>query len=202
MPATAGSGAPACWFCGTRIAPERAAAESILRVRSAAEGGPFLTLQCPKCRTRCGALRNRLGAWMLYPLEGASEPSLVDRVIPRTSRRHSERARAWWIAHAADLERFRAARPVRVRRGPPPRTARNAAPARPIRTATAGGPRSVLGVGDAATLGDVRRAWRAAVKRWHPDRIPTNDPTVLAESTRRFQEIRAAYEALVAELSR
>jgi curved DNA-binding protein CbpA len=40
------------------------------------------------------------------------------------------------------------------------------------------------------------------VKRWHPDRLPTKDPVVIAEAERRFAEVRAAYESLVAELSR
>jgi curved DNA-binding protein CbpA len=63
------------------------------------------------------------------------------------------------------------------------------------------GPRAVLGVAADATLADVRRAWRVAARRWHPDRIPTRDVVVIAEAERRFLEMRAAYDALVAELS-
>jgi hypothetical protein len=199
------SGSP-CWFCGTEASPARAEVESVIESRSEADGGPFLTLTCLACRTRCGALRNRRGAWLLYPLEGATEPTLVDRIVPRTSREHLLRARAWWLRNAGNVERFRRAdpEPQPRRRAPPrPRAAKNRAgrptpPPRPART----GPRADLGVADDATLADVRRAWRAAVKRWHPDRIPSTDPVVLGEALRRFQEMRAAYEALVAELSR
>jgi hypothetical protein len=202
------SGAP-CWFCGTQASASRAEVESVVESRSEADGGPFLTLTCLACRTRCGALRNRRGTWLLYPLEGATEPTLVDRIVPRTSREHQLRARTWWLRNAGNVERFRATspEPEPPRRAPPPprprattngRVGRPAPPPPPART----GPRADLGVADDATLADVRRAWRAAVKRWHPDRIPTSDPVVVGEAMRRFQEMRAAYEALVAELSR
>lgn len=193
---------PACWSCRAPIPASRAEVESVIQARAASEGGPFLTMSCPKCRTRCGALRNRRGEWMLYPLEGATEPTLIDRLLPRTSRAQLEKARAWWTAHSGDVERFRAARPARRPRRdpdaapPPPRRKEPPRAAEPPR----GGPRDVLGVGPQATLRDVQKAWRAAVKRWHPDRIPTQDPVVLHEAHLRFQEMRAAYEALVAEL--
>ena len=188
---------PACWSCRTQIPASRAEVESVIQARGASEGGPFLTMSCPKCHTRCGALRNRRGLWMLYPLEGATEPTLIDRLLPRTSRAQLGKARAWWVAHAGDVERFRAARAApRPRRepdvGPPPRRSSPRAAPR--------GPRDALGVGPEATLRDVQRAWRDAVKRWHPDRIPTKDPVVLHEAQLRFQEMRTAYEALVAEL--
>jgi len=193
-----------CWFCGSPVPPSRAEVESVIEPRAASDGGPFLTLTCLGCRTRCGALRDRRGAWLLYPLEGATEPSLVDRIVPRTSREHVLRARAWWLRHARDVERFRdgaAAPPPPPRPKPRAVNGRTAAPPTPPRSAPTG-PRADLGVGPDATLADVRRAWRAAVKRWHPDRIPTNDPVVVGDAMRRFQEMRAAYESLVAELSR
>ena len=196
-----------CWFCGWGTPWTLAEVESVIEPRTAADGGPFLTLTCARCRTRCGALRNRRGTWLLYPLEGATAPSLIDRLVPRTSRAHLDRARAWWLRNADVVERFRATardapppprtRTARAPRTPPPPPPRRPRPA--PRAAT--GARADLGVGPDATLADVRRAWRAAVKRWHPDRIPTKDPVVVNEAMRRFQEMRAAYESLVAELS-
>jgi hypothetical protein len=202
-----------CWYCSAGITAAQAAIESVLQPRTAAEGGPFLSLTCPSCRTTCGALRNRRGDWMLYPLEGSAEPTLIDRLLPRTSRAHTKRARDWWLRHAGDIERFRAAAPRRGERRqredpdvppPPPRPRprprpRPKAPRAPA-PAAARSARQVLGVGDAATLRDVRAAWRVAVKRWHPDRIPSKDPVVVQEAQRRFHEIHAAYETLVAEL--
>jgi DnaJ-domain-containing protein 1 len=200
------SPSPVCWFCGARISAALAEVESVIESRRAVDGGPFLTLTCRRCRTRCGALRNRRGAWLLYPLEGATAPTIVDRLVPSTGRERLERARAWWLLHADSVERFRAARAATApddgvvpRR--PPRVNAKASAAPAARPAPPSGPRAVLGVAPDASLGDVRRAWRSAVKRWHPDRIPTADPVVLAEAHLRFQEIRAAYEALVAEMS-
>jgi hypothetical protein len=192
----------ACWSCGARVTARAAEAASVIQARAAVDGGPFRTLSCPRCRVRCGALRNRRGAWLLYPLEGGEEPSLLDRIVPRTSRAQLEKARRWWLENGAAVERFRRERGEPVaddgedRDAPPPRSGRRAAAPRP-----ATGPRKVLGVPANASLADVRRAWRAAARRWHPDRIPTKDVVVLAEAQRRFLEMRAAYEALVAELS-
>jgi DnaJ-domain-containing protein 1 len=145
---------------------------------------------------------------MLYPLEGAEAPTLLDKLVPRTSRDHVRKARAWWLRNAATLERFRAAprdrkAPRRAAKAPPPPRKRPAAGrAAPTPKRRPPGPRDVLGVAADATLADVRRAWRAAAKRWHPDRFATKDPVVLAEAHSRLLEARAAYEALVAELSR
>lgn len=194
-----------CWSCGARIAPKEAEAESVIQARAARDGGPFRTFSCPSCRIRCGALRNRRGAWLLYPLEGGDEPTLLDRLVPRTSRAQLAKARRWWLENGLRVERFRREpadamadeEPVR----PPPRAERPRAAARPAAAPRATGPRAVLGVAADATLADIRRAWRAAARRWHPDRIPTTDVVVLAEAQRRFLEMRAAYDALVAELS-
>ena len=146
---------------------------------------------------------------MLYPLEGGAEPTLIDRLVPRTSRAHLERARQWWLLFAGDVERFRAspprAKPTVARDQPrvPPRgsSAKAGPKTAPPMAPAPSTPRAVLGVAADATLRDVQRAWRAAVKRWHPDRIPTTDPVVLEEAHRRFSELHAAYEALTVELS-
>ncbi len=181
----------------------------MIESRTAAEGGPFRTMTCTVCRTRSGALRNRRGDWMLYPLEGATEPTLIDRLVPRRGREHSVRAREWWLRNAGNVERFRrtgrnesAAGTPAPKPPPRPRTTKSRVAAAPSATAAPTDPRGVLGVGPAATVDEVRHAWRAAVKRWHPDRLRTADPVVLAESQRRFQELRDAYEAVLAELSR
>jgi DnaJ domain len=204
---SSGTRRPSCWFCSAAVSPSRAEVEAVIESRTAAEGGPFRTLTCTACRTRSGALRNRRGEWMLYPLEGATEPTLIDRLVPPTSREHSARARDWWLRNAADVERFRRSGrdpgPAGTAPPPPrPRTTRSRAAATPPAPAAPVGPRAVLGVGPAATVDEVKHAWRAAVKRWHPDRLRTADPVVLAESQRRFQELRDAYESVLAELSR
>lgn len=180
------------------IAAASAETESVIRPRPAQDGGPFMTLACPRCRTESGALRNRRGEWLLYPLEGAEEPSVLERLVPVKSREHLDRARAWWVRHAADVERFR-----RAGRADAPADADTRATPPPVTSSAR--PRSarheILDVAADASLADVRRAWRAAVKRWHPDRVPSGDPVVVEEAHRRFAELRRAYESLVAELS-
>jgi hypothetical protein len=52
-------------------------------------------------------------------------------------------------------------------------------------------PYSVLGVAPGASTEELHDAYRRLVKQWHPDRNGGS-----AESTRRFQEIQAAYEAI------
>jgi hypothetical protein len=184
-----------------RIPAKSADAEALIQARSAEEGGPFRTLTCARCRTRSGALRNRRGEWMTYPLEGSEEPSFLEQIVPVKSREHLLRARAWWLRHADDVERFR-----RARAGAGDDDESAAAPQDDAPRARASPPPSprheILGLASGATLADVRRAWRAAVKRWHPDRIPSQDPVVVEEAHRRFGEIRVAYESLVAEMTR
>ena len=183
---------PACWFCAARLPRRAREVETVIESRAAADGGPFRTLTCRGCRTQCGALRNRRGEWLLYPLEGATEPTLIDRIVPRTSRAHSARARQWWLRNAGNVERFRDANPSRARGADaaPPETARaatRAAAADPGAAAARTGPRAVLGVAADATLADVKRAWRAAVKRWHRT-VSDRRPGRRRRGDRRFQE--------------
>lgn len=85
-----------------------------------------------------------------------------------------------------------------------PRTRRNPPPPRPPREATPPRPadplRAALGLAADAGLPEIRRAYRALAKRWHPDRVG-GDAAAQREAARRFREIRAAYESLVAQLS-
>lgn len=49
---------------------------------------------------------------------------------------------------------------------------------------------SVLGIGFDASQDELRRAWRAAQKQWHPDRNPT------PEADQKIREVNAAWEVL------
>jgi hypothetical protein len=144
---------------------------------------------------------------MLYPLSGLDEPKLVDHLLSGAERSRLAKARAWWTAHRASVERFRRGldEPDGPTRRAPPRPAPSVPPprvppgpaSRPprVRTAARSGPRSVLGVPDDATLDEVRRAFRRLAKRVHPDRAA--DPAAAAA---RFRDVRAAYEELLREL--
>ncbi len=113
-----------CWQCASTVPPERLDVEAVLRVRSAADGGPYREWRCV-CGTESGALVNTAGAWLLYPLEGEDDPDLIERLIPRYSRAHQDAAVAWWRRNAAAVERFR--RDVTDR---PPRSQSNPGPDR------------------------------------------------------------------------
>jgi len=53
-----------------------------------------------------------------------------------------------------------------------------------------------LPAGEQLTAAELRRAYKAAAMRWHPDR--QRNHTKKEEATRRFQDVRAAYELLQA----
>lgn len=85
------------------------------------------------------------------------------------------------------------------RRSPPPRPSPSQAPPRVAPPRPADPLRAALGLAADAGLPEIRRAYRALAKRWHPDRVG-GDAAAQREAARRFREIRAAYESLVAQL--
>mmetsp|Transcript_781 Transcript_781/g.1587 ORF Transcript_781/g.1587 Transcript_781/m.1587 type:complete len:235 (-) Transcript_781:49-753(-) len=58
-------------------------------------------------------------------------------------------------------------------------------------------PRTLLGVGPRCTADDVKKAYRQRAKEWHPDLCATGDKKAAVE---RFQELQAAYQALLEEI--
>jgi len=61
----------------------------------------------------------------------------------------------------------------------------------------------VLGLPDGAPLGEVKKAWRALVKQYHPDILMGmgKNQQIISEGTRKIQEINLAYENLKAKLA-
>jgi DnaJ like chaperone protein len=62
---------------------------------------------------------------------------------------------------------------------------------------------AALGVDQNATNDEIKKAYRRAMNRNHPDKIASSNPdnAVLAEAQRRTREVRRAYERLKARRS-
>jgi predicted Zn-dependent protease with MMP-like domain/curved DNA-binding protein CbpA len=55
---------------------------------------------------------------------------------------------------------------------------------------------AVLGVADDASAEEIRQAFRALAKRWHPDHFATASPAEQAHAERRMREVNEAYDVL------
>ncbi len=69
-----------------------------------------------------------------------------------------------------------------------------------VRAATFGGAEAqdyrTLGVGEAASDADVRRAFRLLAGKLHPDKVASLGPKAVELATREFEEVRGAYERI------
>ncbi|MCI0650677.1 MAG: J domain-containing protein [Planctomycetes bacterium] len=61
-------------------------------------------------------------------------------------------------------------------------------------------PYRILGLEPGAKEDDLRRAFHDLVRRWHPDKLEGESPELLAEASRRLQELVEAYERLLAKM--
>lgn len=123
----------------------------------------------------------------------AASRGTVEAETPRPAAGRPRRDRASSQRRSATAQPG-AATGAQGRRSPPPRPRPpqpSPRPADPLR--------ATLGLAADAGLPEIRRAYRALAKRWHPDRVG-GDAATQREAARRFREIRSAYETLVAEL--
>src|SRR5262252_7089619 len=60
----------------------------------------------------------------------------------------------------------------------------------------------VLGVTPSASNEEIRRAFRAQAKRWHPDRFAASPPALRERAERRIRAVIAAYAVLNSPLQR
>ena len=56
----------------------------------------------------------------------------------------------------------------------------------------------ILKIKPGASIEDVKRAYKAQVKVWHPDRFPTESPRLQKKAHEMFQKITAAYKKISA----
>lgn len=186
--------AGACWACDAGIDTSAAETVAVIHSRKEEDGGPFRSLLCDACGARNGLLGDAETGWLLHPVEGDYESAVVDWVAPRLGLPRLAAARAWWKRNRDRVERFR-------RQSSPRRERPAAAPAATTKAPPLNGPRAVLGVGPHATRDEIRSAYRAAVKKCHPDRVANLDEEIQALANRKAKELRDAYEALLAETS-
>lgn len=207
-----------CWDCGRAADPAAVRVESVIHARTRAEGGPYRSWTCRRCRAENGVLVTGTEPWILIPLLGRSASRgaarLIEAFLSESERRRIERARAWWLRNGSEVDATLTARELP---GPSSRpapesgtsavanaavnttvkttAARRSPPPVPQRRRATSGPLAVLGLFEDATPAEIRRAWRALAKRWHPDRA-AREGVSAAEASRRFREVRAAWERL------
>jgi DnaJ-domain-containing protein 1 len=208
-----------CWHCGAVVPQRRLDVETVLHARTAEDGGPYSSFVCASCAIPNGALQNALDEWMLYPLEGLDEPSLIDWISPRYSRDVLRNAVTWWERNRGAVERFRRVRSgtrrrrvrpattkprkkrrqPRTREEPPPREEEPepevTAPREPVDLRD---PQELLGVSADADEKAIGAAYRKALKLCHPDRVSNLDPEIQELAHRKAKALRRAYESLLA----
>ena len=57
----------------------------------------------------------------------------------------------------------------------------------------------ILGVSPSASDAEVKKAYRSMAKKYHPDKITTDDPALKKGAQEKFQQVQAAYETIQKE---
>jgi len=221
---------PTCWSCDASADGGVVDVQSVIQARIESEGGPFHWYACPACGVHNGVLAAPGVGWMLHPLVGRGGPTAVDWIGSRSERELLRQAQGWWVRERARVERFRRAaiahrkaagprssppprtRPAkkRPRRAPPPPPPTplepepdpepESAPPKQLRGEPQR-PHEILGVPVDADLAAIRKAYRAAVKKCHPDRFAHLDEDFQELANRKVKDLRRAYDTLVSRLA-
>lgn len=125
---------------------------------------------------------------------------LLEVAMAKTSLNRDERAMIWKICKELDIGRVELAQleaMIRAQKGFK-RSPAGDADAAKVRNAY-----TTLGVNEAATNDEVKKAYRRLMNRSHPDKIASENPAqdVIDEAERRTREVRSAYELLKARRS-
>ncbi len=56
----------------------------------------------------------------------------------------------------------------------------------------------ILEIKPGASKNEIKQAYRKMAKKYHPDKIQSNDPAMIKGAEEKFREVRKAYEALIA----
>ncbi len=201
-----------CWSCGQEFAAATVVRDALIHGRDAREGGPYYIYNCPRCRKESKVERTASGRMFASP---EKEIAIVDYLFswiePLTPEdflrillwhdAHRERRRAFfaregdrrydrsgvrgWIGRL--FARSRRERPAAIDR------------ATAVREEVVPLPYRILGVRRDASDDEIRRAFRALARRWHPDKQRLRDPATLATAQQRLRELLEAYDKLRAE---
>lgn len=125
---------------------------------------------------------------------------VLEVVLAKDRMHHNERALIWSICTEFDIGRVELAQleaMIRAQKGFRHSPAGDA-DARRIRQAY-----QSLGIEESASNDEIKKAYRRAMNRSHPDKIASSNPdkAVVAEAEKRTREVRSAYEMLKARRS-
>lgn len=120
---------------------------------------------------------------------------LMEVSLSKSRLQHAERSMLWTICKELDISRVELAQleaMLRAQRGfrQSPQGDADAAKVR--------GAYTTLGVDQAATNADIKKAYRRLMSKHHPDKLSGSNPdaTMVDEAERQTREVRAAYELL------
>jgi DnaJ like chaperone protein len=125
---------------------------------------------------------------------------LLEVVLAKDRMHQKERALIWTVCTELDIGRVELAQleaMIRAQKGFRHSPAGDA-DARRVKQAY-----RTLGVGESASNDEVKKAYRRAMNKSHPDKIASSNPdeAVVAEAEKRTREVRSAYEMLKARRS-
>ena len=125
---------------------------------------------------------------------------LLEVVLAKSRMHQRERALIWTICTELDIGRVELAQleaMIRAQKG------FRRSPAGSADSARVRGAYRALGVDEAMTNDDIKKAYRRLMSKNHPDKIAGSNPdaATVAESERRTREVRSAYEMLKARRS-
>ena len=56
----------------------------------------------------------------------------------------------------------------------------------------------ILEIRPEASMNEIKQAYRKMAKKYHPDKIQSNDQAMIKGAEEKFREVRKAYESLIA----
>jgi DnaJ-domain-containing protein 1 len=213
-----------CWYCWRPIPVARILRDGIILGREEERGGPERLLICPSCLKENLCEETPRGRWFASPRIAIGLLDLLFSKLPGGTTeeilqaiswyRENEERRRFFFLRDGDrryggtsfLDKLwpwskpvKPARPARPKPAPEgsregPRTPPPAAERPRVVT-----PWEILGIPAGASREEVRRAFHRLAVRYHPDKVHHLGEEFQAMAHVKFQELKRAYDALIAE---